>query len=163
MKSYDATKGMRLASARNCLVHQKIIEVARDTLLRRGYFEKEKILDKAKLKTMAHSIAWHHVVTLLNEGPHEFELIPLGAGFFKAEDSADRLANPRKYLAGGHGGKTAGYCTMDYQDCAFAKPKLEQKKRVKDGAVAAHKSFAGTLRRHEKRLPSKDNDRPSLQ
>jgi hypothetical protein len=145
------TKFLRREKARKCPVHTAVGEKAIDYLVKAGAFCRQTVLDELDLDSMSDSIRWDYVREFIEED-QGCELIPVSALFFKAPWSKDRKESPmdvkpEKYLASGHGKRTAGYASVTPD--AHAKlvlKRLEQKRGLTNGVGRAFTGFVDALR-----------------
>ena len=172
-----ATKYMKFEAAKRCEVHGKVYNQAVDDLTLDGYFCKDEVIEKTKMGTMEDSIRWDYIKKMIEDEYGAYELIPLAASFWKEMPKNRRvkdengstnnetvwlspteqkerwintkLKNPVKYLATGHGKKTAGFGLVCSANGSMVIRALEQKAKVANGVrEAARKAGAAAKKSH---------------
>lgn len=146
-------------TARRCPVHQTILELASDELADVGYFNKEQLLERARMSAMSSAIRWDYIADFIKEDGR-CELIPLAPRFWKMSPE-DRMIKPEKALAGGHGKKTAGYALVSVEHSALAIKQLARKRGLANGVGKAFRRFADELESQDELL-TEDRDNQLL-
>ncbi len=129
-------------SALRCPIHQAVKEEAVKRLEATGAFSKQEVLGHLSYEAMADSVRWEYVREFI-EDDQGCELIPLSELYFRPDRSADRKANPmdkkpEKYLASGHGKRTAGYGSVrSDENSQLVFCRLKQRQSQASGSVKA--------------------------
>jgi hypothetical protein len=134
------SKHLRREAARACPIHQTIMETAADQLCLHGVFEKDAILDQLNLKAMSDAIRWDYIRDFLQE-EQGCELVPLASAYFKRHQRHDEIANPSRYIAGGHGKKTAGYAAITSNNDHLVVAKIKIKHAISNGVGEAFRNY----------------------
>jgi hypothetical protein len=154
---------IKYSTAQKCPVHQAIAEMAADYLTRPpGVFHKEKVIDKCNMRAIASSIRWDYVKRMIEEEWGQPDMLfPLAQSFWTGprdkdgnltvDESAldkDKVLNPGKYIASGHGKKTAGYGLICDETGHFALYVLRvlERRQGKPRALSKNKPRAWRLR-----------------
>jgi hypothetical protein len=148
-----SNKYLRREVARGCPVHKIVMEEAGRELEQHGFFSKEDVLDSCRMSAMAESIRWDYVKEFLQED-NLTELIPLASSFFKRHSTKSVEVRPEKFLAMGHGKKTAGYaCVRAQANEPLVICRLEQRRSLSNGVG---KAFALLVENVKKANPKID-------
>ncbi|MGB1066181.1 MAG: hypothetical protein ACPGZR_09310 [Paracoccaceae bacterium] len=134
------SKHLRREAARSCPIHQTIMETAADQLSLHGVFEKDAILDQLNLKAMSDAIRWDYIRDFLQQ-EQKCELVPLASVYFKRHQMHDEIANPSRYIAGGHGKKTAGYAAITSNNDHLVVAKIKIKHAISNGVGEAFRNY----------------------
>ena len=143
--------------ARGCPVHSALFDRALDLLEDNGYFSKDEVTDACHFEAIADSIRWDYIKERIEE-THGVNLLPVCSRFFRTHvegkdggrirTADERKVSPGKYLAGGHGKKTAGYCNVTLDDGKLAIKKLMNAQGLRNGVSKAFKTY---LEEYQKR------------
>jgi len=141
----SSSRYLRRESARKCPAHQAILEEALDQLAEYGYFSKDDIVTAAGFPTQLSDsyLRWDYIIEFLKEDG-DCELIPLAARFWKMKPN-QRMLEPEKAIAGGHGKKTAGYALVSVDNGALAVKRLAHKRSLANGVGKAFRKYADAL------------------
>lgn len=163
------TAFIRKVTALKCPVHLAIVDIAQDSLVQSGYFNKDEVLRKSGFTAMSESIRWDYIIEFIKNGiliqedlnGDRFavlgvdgdELIPLAQAFWNkqrkgntpASSPENRKLFPQKYIAMGHGKKTAGYALVNFEGGHMALRTLKQKEAMKNGVAEAFQNYAEEL------------------
>ena len=139
-------KYLRREKARACPIHKAVLEACGQALVDKGYFSKEDILEKLRFTAMAESIRWDYVAEWLtaDDGDYAMEIIPLAPRFFNTpmkKRIEDGLPAYGRYVAGGHGKRTAGYASVTLDGGKLAIKRAERFKSLKNGASTALENY----------------------
>lgn len=126
------TKWLHKTTARKCPVHQAVTERAGALLARNGCFRKDKVLSDINLSTMAESIRWDYIRLFLEED-QGCELVPVAETYFKKHTMAEEFLSPEKFIASGHGKKTAGFCAVNEYNDHLVICRVKQRKHMANG------------------------------
>jgi hypothetical protein len=138
-------KYLRKEVARECPVHMAVLETASRLLSENGYFSKEDVIEETRYAAIEDSIRWDYIVDFLTQ-EQGVELIPMAPRFFKRHQIQERLVSPEKFIAGGHGKKTAGYCSITQNNGVFAIKILKNRKALTNGVGKAYIAFLDACR-----------------
>jgi hypothetical protein len=116
------------------------MEAAADQLCLHGVFEKDAILDQLNLKAMSDAIRWDYIRDFLQE-EQGCELVPLASVYFKRHQRHDEIANPSRYIAGGHGKKTAGYAAITSNNDHLVVAKIKIRHAISNGVGEAFRNY----------------------
>jgi len=136
-------KWLRREVARKCPVHQAVLEEALIQLAEYGYFSKTDIIKDVGMVAMSESIRWDYISEFIKEDG-SCELIPLARRFWNMNPN-QRIMEPEKAIAGGHGKKTAGYALVSVDGGALAIKRLEHKRGMANGVGKAFRKYADAL------------------
>jgi hypothetical protein len=154
------TKFLRKEVALKCPVHTAVREKAAEYLELHGAFCRDTILSELSLEAMAESVRWDYIREFL-QNDQGCELIPVSALFFKNPRSKERKESPmnikpEKYIASGHGKRTAGYASVVPDEFAgLVLKRLDQRRGLKNGVGTAFAKFVVALQ-HKASLPVRD-------
>jgi protein involved in sex pheromone biosynthesis len=142
------SKFLRRDKARGCPVHQVVLETAGAMLELHGVFSKEEVLEDTKMTAMGDAIRWDYVIEWLRE-EQGVELVPVREAFFKRH-SRERLERmPEKFLAAGHGVRTAGWASVSHgPNAPLVVKRLEQRKAMANGTGKKFHEFVHSVRNH---------------
>lgn len=144
------SKYLRKTAALACHVHSAIKDRCIKELERNGFFRKSAVVEGLGFSAVEESIRWDYVAEFITaEG---YDLVPLAARFFRSEsehkkedtqikkslikaddDSVPNIALSR-FLAGGHGRKTAGYASVYFANGRLAIKRFQIDKKRREGA-----------------------------
>jgi len=131
-------------------------------LRNKGFFCQERALHKSGMLGVGSAIRWDYLREFIQDD-EDIELIPLVGAFFKLKDATQVQKgkdNPERYIAGGDGGKTAGYAAVIEQNKHFVITHIEQKDRALNGVRDSVKAFTAKAK---SRVPSlTPDDTPAL-
>jgi hypothetical protein len=160
---------IKKSTALKCPVHLAVVDKAQDALMGNGYFNKERILERTGMIAMQESIRWDYIADFIKAGiaikkddngeqyadltVDGCELVPLAQSFWNKKPKGDvpastaitRMKFPEKYIAMGHGKKTAGYALVDFEDGVMALRQLDHKEAMSNGTAKAFKKYADAL------------------
>src|SRR6478736_782533 len=134
-----------------CPVHMAIKQAAVERLTDKGVFSKEKVLEETNMLAMAEAIRWDYVREFIEE-EHGCELMPLAASYFKRHQKEDEHIKPEKYLAQGHGKKTAGYAAVTNANDHLVICRIKYRAAVANGTVKAAQVFIAEVQAKRKAL-----------
>ncbi len=134
------SKWLRRESARECPVHKLIMEMAIERLSNHGSFCKDEILTSCNMQAMSDAIRWDYVREFIVEGL-ECDVMPVAASYFKRHPKMDELKSPERYLALGHGKKTAGYIAVTPENDHLVVCRVDQRVKQTNGVTSAFKSW----------------------
>jgi protein involved in sex pheromone biosynthesis len=142
------SKFLRREKARGCPVHQVVLETAGAMLELHGVFSKEEVLEDTKMAAMGDAIRWDYVIEWLRD-EQGVELVPVREAFFKRH-SRERLERmPEKFLAAGHGVRTAGWASVSHgPNAPLVVKRLEQRKAMANGTGKKFHEFVASVRNH---------------
>jgi len=104
------SKWLRLESARNNKVYIEIVTEALIRLTERGSFSKDGVLEATGYDVIG-DIRWDYVVRIIEED-HDTKLMAMAESYFKRHATDSEITSPEKYIAHGHGKRTAGYAII---------------------------------------------------
>lgn len=142
------SKWLRMTQAQKSPVYIAIKDTMTDRLSVAGYFEKTEVLEATGFATVADSIRWDYLRQMI-ENEHHTELIPLSAQFFQKTLLIDgkrrhlggtrrreyELLFPEKFVASGHGKRTAGFAIASQENGHFLVRVLYRKQGQARGMV----------------------------
>ena len=135
------TKWLRYDQASKSKPYKEIANVAAERLTAGGSFQKEEVLEKTGYAVFD-DIRWDYIKRMIEE-EHATELVPLAGVYFQPRKSRDReLAGdpkifPARYIATGHGKKTAGYAIASEDNGHFVVEILKIKTNRARGMMKA--------------------------
>lgn len=136
------TKFLRRETAKKCPIHKAVLQKARDHLVEKGgWFSKEEIIEELLFGAIEDAIRWDYIADFIRE-EDGVELIPMAERFFKRSKSEYRINSPEKFMAMGHGKKTAGYALLSVDGGVYALKSLKVKRTLSNGVGAAFQRFA---------------------
>ena len=138
------SKFLRREAAVKCKIHTDVKEAAVQKLRLHGVFEKEEILDELRYKAVTDAIRWDYIREFIQE-EQGCELVPLASTYFKRHSRAQEIANPSRFIAGGHGKKTAGYAAVEPQNAHLVVAKLKIKHAISQGVSSACRTFTDKI------------------
>lgn len=142
------TKFLRREKARGCPVHQVVLEAAGTMLELHGVFSKEEVLESTKMIAMGEAIRWDYVTEWLRE-EQGVELVPVREAFFKRHSKGRLERMPEKFLAAGHGVRTAGWASVSHgPNAPLVLRRLEQRKAMANGTGKKFHEFVNSVRNH---------------
>jgi hypothetical protein len=124
------TKYLRYEAALDSPVYQQIAEEAYRRLLAVGSFEKDEVLKETRHLIFKDAIHWEFIKRMLEsrDAAHDVELIPVAASYFKRHADEQEVTFPERFVATGHGKKTAGYVLATAENGHFVTYNLKTKK-----------------------------------
>jgi len=134
------TKWIRKETIKDCPVHTAIREEASKLLSEKGTFSKSEVITITCMKSVADAVRWDYIRELIEED-QGCELIPLASSFFNRHTASDEQKHPERYMAMGHGKKTAGYAAVTLQNEHFVVKKLEHRHAVANGVGRAFDAY----------------------
>jgi hypothetical protein len=140
-------KYLRREQAKACPVHKAVLEICLDELAEYGYFAKEDVIKQSGMIAVSESLRWDYLAEFI-KSDGACELIPLAPRFWKMKPQ-QRVLEPEKAIAGGHGKKTAGYAMVGVDGGALAVRRLEHKRNLANGVGKAFRNFADELTKRE--------------
>ena len=147
-----AAKYLRRETAIECPVHTMVKEAAAGLLELHGSFEKKDVLERCSMMAMSEAIRWDYIREFLQD-EQGCELVPLASVYFKRHKYQEELTDPQRFLAQGHGKKTAGYAAVTMENDHLIVRRLQQRKAMANGAGKAFMKFAQAIEdRREKNL-----------
>lgn len=130
--------------------YQEVVDAAVDYLTTSSSraFRKDWVLKKAGLKVFEDSIRWDYIKRMIEARTGADTLIPVAAVFFKrnlsmgAHDTRHGVTvpptqYPLRYMAAGHGKRTAGYVLAHVQNSHFVIAKFDLKRLRAAGTMKA--------------------------
>jgi hypothetical protein len=115
-------KGLRFSVAEKDATYQAIRDKAILLLKGRNAFRKSAVIEALRLKAFENAIRWDHIRTMIENHFGGVSLIPVAESYFASkimidgvqEDNNEALRRrlPERFVASGHGKKTAGYATV---------------------------------------------------
>lgn len=151
---------LRREKARRCPVHTAVLDACSERLSDHGWFEKEEVVNSLNFEAVSDSIRWDYIMDFLRteEGG---EFVPLAARFFKRHKHSERVDHPERFIATGHGKKTAGYANVELDNGQLAIRHLDSKRRIVNGVRNAAKRYAEELAKRAL-LPAPADANPAL-
>ncbi len=134
------SKWLRKEKARACPVHMQVMEASAKQLELHGVFEKDAVLDDLNLAAMTDAIRWDYVREFLQD-EQGCELVPLASAYFKRHKVTEEHVNPAKFLAQGHGKKTAGYAAVVPEHDHLVVARLRFRKAMANGVGVAFQDY----------------------
>lgn len=125
---------IKKATALKCPIHRAVMDKVREELASTGCFHKADIIDELQYNAIEGSIRWDYVREIIQD-EQKCELIPLAEAFFKRHKPGEMEAVPHRFVALGHGKKTAGYANISGANGALVICVLKQKSATRDGMV----------------------------
>jgi hypothetical protein len=132
---------LRRETAKKCPIHAAVLQKARDDLAEKGYFSKADIIERLQFGAIDDSIRWDYIADFIREEDGT-ELIPMAERFFKRSNPVHRATSPEKFMAMGHGKKTAGYALLTVDNGVYALKTLKVKRGMSNGVGKAFLEFA---------------------
>jgi len=133
-------KYLRRDKARACPVHVPILRLCSKKLGENGFFEKDDVIGELRYEAVEDSIRWDYIAGFLRE-ELGIELVPLASRFFKQHDRAERVVAPERFIASGHGKKTAGYAHVALDDGRLALRVLKWKTAQANGSLRSQRNL----------------------
>lgn len=128
-------------------VYIELAEAGEARLTVVGSFSKEEVLEITGYDVVApEAINWEYVRRMIQERGST-ELIPLASAFFKRHREKDVMQFPRRFIAGGTGKATAGYCIASEGNGHFVIERLKMKRGAIQGAVKSLESSHSVAQR----------------
>lgn len=136
------SKWLRKDKARENPHYQAILEKASADLEESGFFHKDEVLGALGYEPFASDMRWDYIRVFLEE-EQGCELMPLAESFFKAQRKAGGLdqLKPERYLASGHGKKTAGYAAVTEENDFLVIKRVAQRKAMANGVGRTYQDF----------------------
>lgn len=135
------SKFIRRETVRKCAIHQSIMEQASEDLEHTGAFDKDDILETLGLKVMEDSVRWDYIRDFIQED-QGCELVPVAASYFKRHKRDEELTSPERFIASGHGKKTAGFVSVTLQNDHLIVHRILQRQRMANGAGTKFREYA---------------------
>jgi len=127
------TKWMPYEAVKTCPHHIKIKDECEQWLSSFGHFEKEEVIEQTGSKYIASAIRWDYIVHWIEEDKKYF-LIPVAGSYFPKKRSEikfkrenDEHKVPEKYIATGHGKRTAGFVAGNTENGHFVRYVIKTK------------------------------------
>tara|TARA_R110000824_G_scaffold3913_1_gene18695 strand:- start:144 stop:572 length:429 start_codon:yes stop_codon:yes gene_type:complete len=117
------------------------MERASEDLEHSGAFNKEEILETLGLIVMADSVRWDYIREFLQED-QGCELVPVAASYFKRHKRDEELTSPERFIASGHGKKTAGFVSVTIQNDHLVVCRIGQRQKMANGAGEKFREYA---------------------
>lgn len=147
-------KWLRKEKAVVCPIHKMVQAEASNRLAHSGDFSKEEILEALNLEAIEEAIRWDYIREFL-ETDHGCELLPVSAAYFKRHQKRDEQINPSRYIATGHGKKTAGFAAIIAKNEHLIVERVKQRKKVANGVAEALRKYVDAI--------NKKLDQPALE
>lgn len=138
------SKYLRKEKARGSPIYMSILDKCADELALHGVFRKDKVLDELALDTVSDAIRWDYIREFL-EDEQGCEMVPLAEAYFKRHGSNEERINPQKFIAMGHGKKTAGYASVSHENDHLFIARIEHKRMMSNGVGKAFEEFASRV------------------
>ena len=150
-------KFIKTVTARKCAIHKMILEESGRRLVEDGYFNKAAVIDHLGLGAVEQSIRWDYIVQFISEenGDYAIELVPLAQRFFsdpKRVRDATQVTSLGRYIAGGHGKKTAGYASVTFEGGRLAVIRAQRYKSLSNGTSKALNEYIGAVLKNRDKL-----------
>jgi hypothetical protein len=130
-------KYLRFAKCKECPQHIKVRDAAVELLTTIGSFSKEVVCESTGLSSFIDSIRWDYLVRMIEE-EYSTELLPMSIELFRKKRNTDaEIHFPERYIAGGHGKRTAGYAIASVENGHFLVHLLKRKRSIAEGCVKA--------------------------
>lgn len=151
---------LRREKARRCPVHTAVLDACSERLSDHGWFEKEEVVNSLNFEAVSDSIRWDYIMDFLRteEGG---EFVPLAARFFKRHKHSERVDHPERFIATGHGKKTAGYANVELDNGRLAIRHLGSKRSMANGVAKAFRKYMDELSKRAL-LPDPTGSDPAL-
>lgn len=133
-------KFLRRERARCCPIHTAVLSEAADRLAHSGVFSKDEIVTALRYEVIEDAIRWDYIREFL-ESDHDCTLVPLAGAYFKRHRLAEEFANTARFIAMGHGKKTAGYAAVTPENSHLVVCRIGQRRELVRGAHTAYKNF----------------------
>lgn len=148
---------IRREAVRVCPIHMMIRGHVEMLLEKFGTFEKDGVIEDLKLKTVADSIRWDYIREFIQED-QGCELVPLAASYFKQHKRQAEFLNTSRFIAFGHGKKTAGYASCRPENDHLVIQHLKIRQKLKNGVAKAFDAYleAASDRLHRPALEPPD-------
>ena len=127
---------MLRVQARSCKVHKAVYDAAVTRLQSHGAFSRKEVLADTDYEGVADSVRWDYIVEFIC-ADYGIEMVSLSDNYFKRHRRLEEQVNPAKYLALGHGKKTAGYGIVTMAHAHLVIKQLSHRQKVVDGAADA--------------------------
>lgn len=134
------SKYLRKDKARGCPVHMAILDECGRQLSLHGVFEKDAVLENLNLSAMTDAVRWDYIRNFLEE-ELGCEMVPLASVYFKRHKPEEERVNPQRFIATGHGKKTAGFATVTHENDHLYISRIESKKSMANGVGKAFEAF----------------------
>lgn len=134
------SKYLRKDKARSCPVHMAIMDECAKQLHLHGVFEKDEILASLNLEAMIDAVRWDYIRAFL-EDELGCEMVPLASAYFKRHKKSEEHVNPQKFIALGHGKKTAGFATVTQENDHLFICRLKTKRAMANGVGKAFEAY----------------------
>jgi hypothetical protein len=134
------SKYLRKEKARGCPVHMAIMDECSRQLSLHGVFQKDAVLEALNLEAMTDAVRWDYIRSFL-EDELGCEMVPLASVYFKRHRLEEERVNPQRFIATGHGKKTAGFATVTHENDHLYVSRIEAKKSMANGVGKAFEEF----------------------
>jgi hypothetical protein len=135
-----ASSYLRRLAALRCPIHQGIKNEASNLLAHSGCFSKEEVLKALNFEAVSDAIRWDYIREFIQDD-QGCELVPLAASYFTRHPKVEEHVNPAKFLAQGHGKKTAGYAAVTGANDHLVVARISFRRAQKDGAQTAFDAY----------------------
>ena len=132
---------MRREVIRECAIHQSIMDLASEGLATNGSFRKVSVIEALGLRAVEDSIRWDYIRDFLQED-QDCELVPVAERYFKRHSISEEQINPEKFIATGHGKKTAGFVSVIAETDHLTVRRLRQRQALANGVGKAFRTYA---------------------
>lgn len=156
------SKYLRKDKARGCPVHMAVLDECGRQLSLHGVFEKSAVLEYLNLEAMADSVRWDYVRSFLEE-EQGCEMVPLASVYFKRHKLEEERVNPQRFIATGHGKKTAGFATVTQENDHLYISRIDTKKKMANGVGEAFETFVQKVVEKRKALGIEEAKRNNVQ
>jgi hypothetical protein len=159
------TQYLRKAAAEKSDIYRAIKFKAMDYLAEVGAFKKETVMADLRLEIFNDSIRWDYIRDMIQEADKEasVDLIPMAEAYFKFRIQVDdkilrntpalRQRIPERFIAMGHGKKTAGYVRAIPENGHFVTVVARNKNARAIGVKASATRFTSRARQSGCILP----------
>jgi hypothetical protein len=131
---------LRRMAALRCPIHQAIKDEASRRLAHSGVYSKEEVLEALSFEAIGDAIRWDYVREFIQED-QGCELMPLAQSYFTRHPKAEEHVNPAKFLAQGHGKKTAGYAAVTGANDHLVVARISFRRAQKNGVQTAFDAY----------------------
>lgn len=136
---------LRKEKARQCPIHMAILDECADQLQLHGVFEKAAVLGRLNFEAVADSVRWDYIRDFLETEIVGCEMVPLAQAYFKRHKVEEERVNPQRFIALGHGKKTAGFASVTQQNDHLFVQRIEHKARMSNGVGEAFRVFVSKV------------------
>ena len=152
---------LRKEKARVCPIHNAVYDAAAARLGHDGVFSKEEIIEALRFDAVADAIRWDYIREFL-EHDQGCSLTPLAAAYFKRHKREAEILNTSRYIAVGHGKKTAGYAAVTPANDHLVVAQVIIRKRMLNGAGEAFANYLQAIAAKRGSDPLTSTQRPAL-